>query len=86
MKHKLKTVLLIGLALVALFGMTACPNNAGGNKPEPTPPPVQMYKIELDHTIGGNVKVTPALSENGMAADNTELTFTSTPLGGYILE
>nr|WP_303935858.1 formylglycine-generating enzyme family protein [Treponema denticola] len=30
MKHKLKTVLLIGLALVALFGMTACPNNAGG--------------------------------------------------------
>ena len=31
MKHKLKTVLFIGLALVALFGMTACPNNAGGN-------------------------------------------------------
>ena len=86
MKHKLKTVLLIGLALVALFGMTACPNNAGGGKPEPTPPPVQMYKVELDHTIGGNVKVTPALSENGMAAENTELTFTATPLGGYILE
>ncbi len=86
MKHKLKTILFIGLALVALFGMTACPNNAGGNKPEPTPPPVQMYKVELDHTIGGNVKVTPALSENGMAAENTELTFTATPLGGYILE
>jgi len=31
MKHKLKTILFIGLALVALFGMTACPNNAGGN-------------------------------------------------------
>jgi len=86
MKHKLKTVLLIGLALVALFGMTACPNNAGGNKPEPTPPPVQMYKVELDHTIGGNVKVTPVLPENGMAAENTELTFTATPLGGYRLE
>ena len=72
------------LTLALLF--TACPNNAGGSKPEPTPPPVQMYKIELDHTIGGNVKVTPALSENGMAAENTELTFTATPLGGYILE
>ena len=31
MKHKLKTVLLIGLALVSLFGMTACSNNAGGS-------------------------------------------------------
>lgn len=86
MKHKLKTFLLIGLALVALFGMTACPNNAGGSKPEPTPPSVQTYKVELDHTIGGNVKVTPALSDDGMAAENTELTFTATPLGGYILE
>ncbi|MGI5061060.1 leucine-rich repeat domain-containing protein [Treponema denticola] len=72
------------LTLALLF--TACPNNAGGSKPEPTPPPVQMYKVELDHTIGGNVKVTPALSENGMAAENTELTFTATPLGGYRLE
>ena len=86
MKHKLKTVLFIGLALFALFGMTACPNNAGGSKPEPTPPPVQTYKVELDHTIGGNVKVTPALSENGMVAENTVLTFTATPLQGYDLE
>lgn len=31
MKHTVKTVLLIGLALVALFGMTACPNSAGGS-------------------------------------------------------
>ena len=30
MKHKLKTILFIGLALIALFGMTACPNAAGG--------------------------------------------------------
>ena len=81
MKHKLKTFLFIGLALVALFGMTACPNNAGGGTP-----PAQTYKVELDHTIGGNVKVTPALSDDGMAAENTELTFTATPLGGYILE
>ena len=82
----LVTAALIVLTLGAALVFTACPNNAGGSKPEPTPPPVQMYKIELDHTIGGNVKVTPALSENGMAAENTELTFTATPLGGYILE
>ena len=82
----LVTAALIVLTLGAALLFTACPNNAGGSKPEPTPPPVQMYKIELDHTIGGNVKVTPALSENGMAAENTELTFTATPLGGYILE
>ena len=86
MKHKLKTFLFIGLALVALFGMTACPNNAGGSKPEPTQPPVQTYKVELDHTIGGNVKVTPALPEDGMVAKDTTLTFTATPLGGYRLE
>ena len=84
MKHKLKTVLFMGLALVALFGMTACPNNAGGNGGGT--PPVTKYKVELDHTIGGNVKVTPALSENGMVAENTELTFTATPLQGYDLE
>ena len=92
MKHKLKTFLFIGLALVALFGMTACPNNAGGNAGNsgggtpPAPPPVQTYKVELDHTIGGNVAVTPALPENGMVAENTELTFTATPLQGYDLE
>ncbi|MGI5079536.1 leucine-rich repeat domain-containing protein [Treponema denticola] len=86
MKHKLKTVLFIGLALFALFGMTACPNNAGGSKPEPTPPPVPKYKVELDRNIGGNVKVTPALSENGMVAENTVLTFTAEPLQGYDLE
>ena len=45
-----------------------------------------MYKVELDHTIGGNVKVTPALSDDGMVAENTELTFTADPLGGYDLE
>jgi len=86
MKHKVKTILFIGLALIALFGMTACPNNAGGSKPEPTPPPVPKYKVELDYTIGGNVKVTPALSDDGMAAENTVLTFTAEPLQGYDLE
>ena len=82
----LVTAALIVLTLGAALVFTACPNSAGGNKPEPAPPPVQMYKVELDHTIGGNVKVTPALSENGMVAENTELTFTATPLQGYDLE
>ncbi|WP_315601476.1 leucine-rich repeat protein [Treponema socranskii] len=75
------TAALIVLTLGAALVFTACPNNAGGGTP-----PAQTYKVEFDHTIGGNVKVTPALSENGMAAENTELTFTATPLGGYILE
>ena len=73
------------VALVALFGMTACPNSAGGNKPKPTPA-VTKYKVELDRNIGGNVKVTPALSEDGMVAENTVLTFTAEPLQGYELE
>ncbi|WP_245565507.1 leucine-rich repeat domain-containing protein [Treponema lecithinolyticum] len=66
--------------------MTACPNNAGGSKPEPTPPPVPKYKVELDRNIGGNVKVTPALPDDGMVAENTVLTFTAEPLQGYDLE
>ena len=31
MKHTVKIILFAGLALIALFGMTACPNNAGGS-------------------------------------------------------
>ena len=31
MKHRVKSILFIGLALVVLFGMTGCPNNAGGS-------------------------------------------------------
>ena len=85
---KTKAFTFLGAAFVLLISLmfTACPNNAGGSKPEPTPPPVTKYKVELDHTIGGNVKVTPALSENGMVAENTELTFTAEPLQGYDLE
>ena len=85
-KKKGAAALIIAALIAAALLFTACPNNAGGSKPEPTPPPVTKYKVELDHTIGGNVKVTPALSDDGMAAENTELTFTATPLGGYILE
>ena len=75
------TTALIALTLGAALVFTACPNNAGGGTP-----PAQTYKVEFDHTIGGNVKVTPVLPEDGMVAENTELTFTAEPLQGYELE
>jgi len=43
----------------------------------------KKHKVTLENTIGGNITVSPALPENGMAAENTELTFTATPLTGY---
>ena len=73
-------VLLTGLAISCSNG-----SDSGGGTP-PTPPPVTKYKVELDRTIGGNVKVTPALSDDGMVAENTVLTFTAEPLQGYDLE
>ena len=73
-------VLLFAAALVFI----GCSN--GSDSGGETPPPVTKYKVELDRTIGGNVRVTPALSENGMAAENTVLTFTAEPLQGYDLE
>jgi len=71
------------LLFAAALVFTSCSNDSdsGGGTP-----PVPKYKVELDRTIGGNVKVTPALSENGMAAENTVLTFTAEPLQGYDLE
>jgi len=75
---------LIVLTLCAALVFTACPNSAGGGG---TPAPaVPKYKVELDRNIGGNVKVTPALSDDGMVAENTVLTFTAEPLQGYDLE
>ncbi|UTD03947.1 leucine-rich repeat domain-containing protein [Treponema socranskii subsp. buccale] len=71
------------LLFAAALVFTGCSNgsDSGGETP-----PVTKYKVELDRTVGGNVKVTPALSEDGMAAENTVLTFTATPLQGYDLE
>ena len=75
------------MLFAAALVFTSCSNDSdsGGGTP-PTPPPVQTYKVEFDYNIGGNVKVTPALSEDGMAAENTVLTFTAEPLRGYDLE
>ena len=79
------------MLFAAALVFTACPNSAGGSGGSggggtPPTPPVTKYKVELDRTIGGNVRVTPALSDDGMAAENTELTFTAEPLQGYDLE
>ena len=72
------------MLFAAALVFTGCSN--GSDSGGETPPPVTKYKVELDHTIGGNVKVTPVLSENGMVAENTTLTFTATPLQGHDLE
>ena len=47
MKQRVKTILFIGLALIALFGMTGCPNAAKPEEP-PAPPeytPVAFAKL-----------------------------------------
>ena len=71
------------MLFAAALVFTGCSNgsDSGGETP-----PVPKYKVELDRNIGGNVRVTPALSEDGMAAENTVLTFTAEPLQGYELE
>ena len=71
------------MLFAAALVFTGCSNgsDSGGETP-----PVTKYKVELDRNIGGNVKVTPALSDDGMVAENTVLTFTAEPLQGYDLE
>ena len=88
MKHKLKTVLFIGLALVALFGMTACPNNAGGGGIPSTPKHAVTFSVE-----GGNgtLKATPeggaetAASPISVEHEKT-VTFTATAETDYKVE
>ncbi|WP_253724682.1 leucine-rich repeat domain-containing protein [Treponema socranskii] len=72
------------MLFAAALVFTGCSN--GSDSGGETPPPVTKYKVELDRNIGGNVKVTPALSDDGMVAENTVLTFTAEPLQGYELE
>ena len=71
------------MLFAAALVFTGCSNgsDSGGETP-----PVPKYKVELDRNIGGNVKVTPALPDDGMVAENTVLTFTAEPLQGYDLE
>ena len=69
MKHKVKTVLFIGLALIALFGMTACPNNAGGSGGGGTP---SLPPVDKTYTVDGvdfTMKVIAAVT-NGSIGHN----------------
>ena len=68
------TALITAALLVLVLVFTGGPNAADGNKP---PPSVNKFKVTLETTIGGNVTVSPALPEDGMVAENTELTFTA---------
>ena len=80
MKHKLKTIFFIGLALVALFGMTGCPQTA---KPEgPPPPPPHKVTFSVDGTpANGTLKATAGTTEitsGSKVAHGTTVTFTAT--------
>lgn len=67
MRQRVKTVLFIGLALIALFGMTACPQRAKPKAEEPTPPPGPQ-KVTF------SVEGTPANGTLKAMAGSTEIT------------
>ena len=46
MRQRVKTVFFIGLALIALFGMTACPQKAKPKAEEPAAPPDKTYTVK----------------------------------------
>ncbi|UTC86660.1 leucine-rich repeat domain-containing protein [Treponema denticola] len=67
MRQRVKTVLFIGLALIALFGMTACPQRAKPKaKPEEPPPGPQKVTFSVEGT--------PANGELKAMAGSTEIT------------
>ena len=71
------------LAIAVLFFAVmaiGCSNGSGSDGGTPT------FKVTLEKNVGGNVMVTPTLPEDGMVAENTDLTFTAEPLPGYVLE
>jgi len=85
MKHKVKTSLFIGLALVALFGMTACPNNVQ------TPAPVQPAKDTTPPAEVANFTATPGsasviiLSWKNPADDDLyQVEITASPAAGSL--
>ena len=67
MRQRVKTILFIGLALIALFGMTACPQRAKPKaKPEEPPPGPQKVTFSVEGT--------PANGELKAMAGSTEIT------------
>ncbi|EMB27373.1 leucine-rich repeat domain-containing protein [Treponema denticola] len=67
MRQRVKTILFIGLALIALFGMTACPQRAKPKaKPEEPPPGPQKVTFSVEGS--------PANGELKAMAGSTEIT------------
>ena len=86
MKHKVKTILFIGLALVALFGMTACPNNAGGGGNIPVPA-AEKYAVAFNADGGNGGALTAKVDGNEIhSGDKVEkgklVEFTAQPADG----
>ena len=83
MKQRVKTILFIGLALIALFGMTACPQRAKPKaKPEEPPPGPQKVTFSVEGTpANGELKAmagsTPITSGKKVPYGTT-VTFTAT--------
>ena len=87
MRQRVKTVFFIGLALIALFGMTACPQRAKPKAEEPTPPPgPQKVTFSVEGTpANGTLKAMAGSTEitSGKKVPyGTTVTFTATVTAG----
>lgn len=83
MRQRVKTILFIGLALIALFGMTACPQRAKPKaKPEEPPPGPQKVTFSVEGTpANGTLKAMAGSTEitSGKKVPyGTTVTFTAT--------
>ena len=81
MKHRVKTILFIGLALIALFGMTACPQKAKPKAAEPPPGPQKVtFSVEgtpANGTLTAKVDDKP-ITSGGKVPYGKTVTFTAT--------
>ena len=91
MKQRVKTILFIGLALIALFGMSGCPNAAKPEEP-PAPPeytPVAFAKLAdyLQKLPAGDtvhkIEVT-GLTKDALRGDGQSHTPNPSPLGAIL--
>ena len=82
MRQRVKTILFIGLALIALFGMTACPQKAKPKaKPEEPPPGPQKVTFSVDGsggTLKAKVEGGSEINSGGKVPYGTTVTFTAT--------